>query len=191
MSEYVSPELLKKQGFVIKDGLPYRMTLIERYYSKGWLEYGDKRIDSGIRLDSANQLAADFYYSRFPSNAAIDWQKERVDGGFNKAEPEPVLDARNRFFKAIRSVPREFWPVVQDVVLYETRPDIGGATQLAYKQELYRMKVDLCRGLDRLAWHYGVRPVRRKIQSMAVGDKLSPIDKPRRYTIELDRKKTS
>lgn len=140
-----------------------RLTLIERYFRKGWLKFGDKRIDAEIRLDCANRLATDFYFSRF-SSPAVDWQKERVDGGNSKGEPDRVLDARDRFFKAIRSVPPEFWGVVQSVVLEEKRPKFMETKKLN-EYALFVHKVDLCRGLDRLAWHYGVKPVKKKIVS--------------------------
>lgn len=147
-----------------ENGLVKRLTLIERYYFKGWLKYGDKRLDAKIRLDCANRLASDFFFSRFPNNQAIDFEKERVDGGRNKIEPERVLEARDRFFKAIRSIPSEFWAVVRDVVLNEQRQKFNNGKFLN-ECALYAHKVDLCRGLDRLAFHYGVKPLKNKILS--------------------------
>lgn len=186
--EYISPEELAKRGFTVRDNQVYRLTLIERYFEKGWLEFGDHRLTPEIRLEAADRLAADFYFSRFPQNSAIDWQKERVDGGLNKCEPTAVLDARDRFFKAIKAIPSEFWPVVQDVVLYETRPDIGGATKAMYNELLAVFKRDLCRGLDRLALHYGVRIVRHKI--LATRTEAQPATpNQRRYTIEVKGKR--
>lgn len=158
--------------------------MIERYYLKGWLKFGDKRLDAKIRLDAANRLASDFYFSRFPSNQAIDFAKERVDGGRNKLEPERVLEARDRFFKAIKEIPFEFWGIVQNVVLYEKKPVIDDVSHDVYKNELFKAKVDLCRGLDRLAWHYGVRTVKRKILSDAPKEQGKTSEK-RRYKIEV------
>lgn len=186
--EYISPEELAKRGFTVRGAVVVRLSLIERYYEKGWLNHGDSRLTPEIRLEAADRLAADFYFSRFPQNSAIDWQKERVDGGLNKTEPAAVLDARDRFFKAIKSIPAEFWPVVQDVVLYETRPDIGGATKAMYNELLAVFKRDLCRGLDRLAFHYGVRIVRHKI--LVTHTEAQPaIPNKRRYTIEVKEKR--
>ena len=165
-------------------GLVKRLTLIERYYFKGWLKYGDKRLDDKIRLDCANRLASDFFFSRFPSNAAIDWQKERVDGGFDKSEPERVLDARDRFFKAIRCIPSEFWGVVQSVVLNEQRPKFNDG-KFANECALYTHKIDLCRGLDRLAWHYGVKPLKNKILSSKPTEQ--PTIKNKNYFIVVDK----
>ena len=183
MREYVDKKDLEGRGFVCTGGLVKRLSLIERYYVKGWLKFGDKRLDAKIRLDAANRLASDFYFSRFPSNKAIDLQKERVDGGLNKTEPEKVLEARDRFFKAIKEIPFEFWEVVQDVVLYENKPNIDCSNKRVKEYELFRIKNDLCRGLDRLAWHYGVLMIKRKI--LAEIPKEQAIIKKRRYEIEV------
>lgn len=181
--EYISPEELKQKGFAVRGAVVVRLSLIERYYEKGWLNYGDRRLSPEIRLEAADRLAADFYFSRFQNASAVDWQKERVDGGYNKPEPAAVLDARGRFFRAIKEIPPEFWPAVQDVVLYERRPEIEN--NCLYKSRLYMFKVDLCRGLDRLAWHYGARPSNRKIKAMRTDEKTAPAQTPRRYTIEV------
>lgn len=165
-----------------ENGLVKRLTLIERYYFKGWLKYGDKRLDAKIRLDAANRLASDFFFSRFPNNQAIDFEKERVDGGRNKIEPERVLEARDRFFKAIREIPQEFWVVVRDVVLYEERPKFV-STKKQNEYSLYAHKVDLCRGLDRLAGYYGVSPVKPMIRGQAFAEQVF-VDKPRKYEIK-------
>lgn len=183
---YITPEVAKRLGYSKReDGGYQRLSLIERYFQKGWLEFGDKRLTGDIRLDSATRLASDFYYSRFPQAGATDYTKDRVDGGQNKTEPESVLIARDRFFKAMKSIPQEFRKLIRDIVLFEKRPLIAGMTKRQYDYNLHLMKVDLCRGLDRLACHYGARPTNCKIKAMRIDEQTAPAETPRRYTIEV------
>lgn len=164
---YVNVDELKKRGFVKKDGLYYKQTLIERYHAKGWLDFGDRRLTADDRLNAAEVLQRDFEKSRFPASKAVDLSTPRVDGGNMKNEPDSVLRARDRYFKAVQAVSGQYWLTVRTICLYNEPEETDCAVNdRRYKHELEMIKDRLCRGLDNLVFHYGINLRRPQIKGM-------------------------
>ena len=78
----------------------------------------------------------------------MDWTKIRVDVSGFKAEPESKSIAEDLFNKAIKSIPREYYPVVRHVVIEDRK------IQHKYQADVRLDKFKLCLGLDYLCDYY-------------------------------------
>ena len=130
-----------------------RLSVLEIYHARGWLNNAYSKWSAEDRLTVGLRLAADFYRAGYVPVVAIDYGKERVDNSV-KEEPEWVLDARQRYNDAIRSVPNDYWPVVREVCCLNKYIKVVGKNKVAQGNDRYRKLFDLCRGLDCLVWHY-------------------------------------
>lgn len=137
-----------------------RLSVIENYYEQGLLGIVVGRWSPEDRLNIGLRLARDFYLSRLSSVSAIDYSKDRVDTSINIKEPDYVLCARDRYNKAIRSIPSDFYPAVSEVCCYNRLIKGKGSTERQRRYDRYNKICDLCRGLDYLIKFYlgiGVR----------------------------------
>ncbi len=149
-----------------------RLTILEKYAAKGWLNHGDNTYSSRDRLESGNRFYADFYKSGLVSIRAKGLAAVRVDGGNDKEDPVQVLIARDRFFNALRCLSREYVYPVTHICLYNSRLRIPTRDMAIYKHEVEVAKEKLCRGLDELTVHYQGRywTGKPKMQSMHQGN---------------------
>jgi len=125
-----------------------KLSVIEDYFERGLLGTVAGKWTPEYRLSAGLQLANDFYRGRMSSISAINYEKDRVDTSISNNDPDFVLDARDRYQKAIKDVPAEFWGVVSEVCCFDKLIKGVGQTK---QQKLYNrnMKIcDLCRGLD-------------------------------------------
>lgn len=137
--------MIKTKKFVTQP--KRKLSVIEDYFERGLLATVGGKFTPEYRLAAGLQLAFDFYRGRLQSITAIDYEKDRVDTSVKK-EPDFVLDARDRYIKAMRDVPAEFKGVVSEVCCFDKLIKGVGQTK---QQKLYNrnMKIcDLCRGLD-------------------------------------------
>ena len=152
--DYIDKQECERRGFIkTKDGY-YKQNTLERYYSKGWLNYGTLRHNANERLSAGNRLAADFYKSKIAPVSANDVSKVRVDGGGTSNTPDSILDARTRFNAACNAVPFEFWGVVSRVCCDDKELAITGNTARQKAYAKHNAAMLLCLGLDRLIDHY-------------------------------------
>lgn len=124
-----------------------KLSVIENYFEQGLLDTVAGKFSPEYRLAAGQQLAIDYYRGRLQSITGIDYEKDRVDVSI-KSEPDFVLDARDRYLKAIKDVPAEFWGVVNNVCCLDRQVKGVGNSQ---RQRLYNRNMqicDLCRGLD-------------------------------------------
>ena len=157
---------------------------LEKCRDKGWLSFGDKRIHPLDRFQAGQRLFVDFTKSAFPSAKAVNFEAVRVDGGRMKEMPESVAMARQRFNEAIRSIKNYWeWFMVREIVLNDRKVGIKKTTVQQYRHEMEMMKEDLCRGLDQLAYHYGVTPIKPRITGKAFVE-TDFIETPNFYEIE-------
>lgn len=136
-----------------------RNTLLDRFYSKGWLSSATYKsqwhwINAEARLRAGKRLAQDYYLGYPTGCRAIDLEKIRVDGGFNKPASETQNIHQDYFIKAIRIIPEEFIGVVWRVVLEDRNVLHKKQNTRSQGYENHDIKRDLCRGLDRLVIHY-------------------------------------
>jgi len=162
-----------------------KLCQLEKYKLKGWLDFGDKRINSLDRLQAGKRLWMDFMKSGLWTSKAINLDAVRVDGGNMKEIPESVALARQKFNQAMLAVPEYAeWYLVREIVLYDHKVFIKKTTSAQYNHEIEMMKEDLCRGLDKLAYHYGVTVYKPKIVSYTCPE-AEFVETKRRYEIEL------
>ena len=130
----------------------YRLTVLERYLERGWLDFGNRDYRDEDRFVVGEELLEDFQKCRFSGTKASDFGKERVGGTpLPQADLESVCRARDRYFAKVRQIPSEFWPVVRQVCLENVEPNVPENVPARRRNEmLYAAKRDLCRGLDRL-----------------------------------------
>ena len=152
---YIDKAECERRGFVREsDGRFHRLNTLERYARDGWLDFGDKRYSALDRVSAGNRLGKDFYLARLEPVCANDVRKVKVDGHGSAVLPEKVLEARDRFNKAMLSVPHEFWLVVSRVCCEDKdfAYTIVSERQRSHQKHVYSTL--LCFGLDRLIGYY-------------------------------------
>ena len=157
-SKYTNKQELEAQGFIKTPRGIYKLNALEQIYRNGRLEYGDKSFGGQDRLRAGMKLASDFEKSHF-SIVNSSWQNEKVDCKFQNNNDINYI--RSRYYTAVNSIPREFWPAVRQICIENKIPDFKNIQSARRRSEnLYLRYFDLCRGLDRLIEHY----LSRKIQ---------------------------
>lgn len=150
--DYVSKQDAEKKGLVkTEGGKYYRYNTLERYAAQGVLDGG--RYSSADRLSAGQRLYRDYYLSRIESVSANDVRKVKVDGCGDYNQSVASLAAADRFRKAIKAIPAEFWPYVRRVCLN----DEPLSTKEKGRKRLYdryHAKYMLRLGLDRLVDFY-------------------------------------
>jgi len=150
--KYVDKDECFQNGFVRTGKGVMRLSVLERLYRKGRLEYGSKKYGAADRLAAGERLTADFEKARF-TIASASWRNERVDcrGGGK----DFLTDIRSRYLTAIRHIPHEFWPAVRAACVENRMPEADKRLSARKRlEESYVWCCDLCRGLDRLIEYY-------------------------------------
>ena len=134
------------------------LTVLERYYENGWLDYAcDLKHTALARCSFGLLLARDFYLAGLSAVKATDCSKIRVDGcGGDWRSGDGAYFHRQRYNAAMQAVPKEFWDVVRLVCIDDVPIAANdNAVSARRKAELaFAAKYDLCRGLDRLVDFY-------------------------------------
>lgn len=152
--KYTSRQDVVKSGLIKKNGVFYKQTLLEVWYSKGWLELKNSRYGSDDRLRFGLRLALDYsIISRSNLHSAYIFN-DKVDSS-SSSESRGLLDAQDGFRRAVRSVPVEFWPIVRQICIDEKEPIAPSEMSERQKTYFYYLcRIDLCRGLDRVIEAY-------------------------------------
>lgn len=153
--KYIDKQDCERRGIVwTADGKPYKQSTLERYEAKGYLD-GEK-YDSIQLMGAGKRLWEDFYLAHICGVKANDLSRVRVDGGGGFTDSETKTFAKDRFNKACRAVPYEFWGVVSNVCCDDI-DIIGEINEDSKRQKQYRTQVLLALlrlGLVRLVEHY-------------------------------------
>lgn len=159
--DYITKEDCEQNGLVRDEyGVYRKLNTLEKYERKGWLKYGNKYIGANEKLSAGRRFYCDFRRGHIETMTAIDWTKDRVDGGNQRDLPPSAWDARSRFIKALRAISSVYLPVVARVVLDDKPLCIPKLDSAQYNHDLEMAKEYLCCGLDNLALHYGIKPLR-------------------------------
>lgn len=151
-SGYIDKVECERRGFVrLERGKYYRYNTLERYAAQGVLDGG--RYSSADRLSAGQRLYRDYYLSRVENVSANDVCKVRVDGCGDLNQSVVSLAAADRFRKAIKAIPAEFWPYVQQVCLNDEPLSTGEKGRKGLYGR-YHAKNMLRLGLDRLIDYY-------------------------------------
>ncbi len=128
-------------------------TVIENYEKRGFLDKVKSRFSAEDRRRVGLRLQNDFYLAGLDTTRSIDYEKPRVDSS-GKDISGATLDARDRFNKAARAIPSEFWRVVSTVCCHNQLIKGRGLTKQQRLYDRYMQICDLCRGLDYLIKFY-------------------------------------
>ncbi len=151
---YTSKQDVIKKGIVKKDGKIRKLSILEIWYSKGYLEYEKSKYTADERLECGLKLALDYQIINRANIHSGYIQNTRIDKT-NNLQSIALLDAMNRYNKAIKSVPKEFWSIVRKICIDDC--DIIFSKNTSERQRAYfyyLSRIDLCRGLDRILDKY-------------------------------------
>ena len=153
---YVNKKQLKNQGFSKNEkGIYYKKTILEKYYDLGYLSLFEEKFGAADRLLAGQRIAFDYYMANRCSLQSVKQfvTNIRTTGDSGR---ESQLYYKERYFRAIRVIPKEFWPTVRFVCIEdnEITDNKNPKGSLGYKHNVYCMKVFLCLGLDRLSEFY-------------------------------------
>lgn len=123
-----------------------RVDALERYNKLGWLDFEIKKWRAVDRYRAGECLRRDFFDAGFEIKT-IDPSKPRVDCQGFKTPSDHRSRAEARYFKALKSVPKDFEPTIRRVLIDNKLLD---GTQI----EKFALKRDLVRGLDYLCDFY-------------------------------------
>ena len=131
---------------------------LARYYQNGWLRFGSKYVTQVDSLRAGTQFANDFSLANIMMSGCIDYEKPRVDCSIGNL-PDVVLDARDRYGKAIRLLSKSQHNILKNICCMDKEIKFQYYEDKAsYIHNLEILKETLCRGLDTLAEHYYGKP---------------------------------
>lgn len=142
------------KGLCKKDGVLYKKSLLEIWHSKGWLDIPNSKFSADDRLRCGLRLALDYHIISRANLHSGHIFNNKVDLSAI-GESNTVLEAKVNYNKAIKAVPAEFWPIVRKICIEEKEPVAPIEMSERQKTYFYYMnRIDLCRGLDRIAEIY-------------------------------------
>lgn len=148
--KYTAKQDAVNKGLVKKNGVFYKKSLLEIWYSKGWLDLPNSRYGADDRLRCGMALALDCRIIERANLHSGHIFNTKVDVS-DTAESRALSDAKDRYNKAIRAVPAEFWPIVRQICIEEYEPVAPASMSERQKTYFYYLnRIDLCRGLDRI-----------------------------------------
>lgn len=111
---YISKEECIKKGFIrLKNGGYYKLSTIEKYATRGYLDHAE--YDAATLLETADNFYKDYYTADINKVSAANPGKTRVNCKGRRREPQKVLEARDRYNKAIRILPQKMLDIVKRV----------------------------------------------------------------------------
>ena len=152
--KYVSKQDVINKGIVKKEGKIRKLSILEIWYSKGYLEYDKSRYDSRERLKYGLKLALDYQIINRANLRSSYINNSRIDKT-GQYQSVALFESMDRYNKALRAIPTEFWPIVRRICIEDN--DIILPKNLSERQKsyiFYLSRIDLCRGLDRVISEY-------------------------------------
>lgn len=146
---------MKKREFTVVDNHGYFPEVLLRYCNQGDLDLQESRSTAVVRLEAGRKLA---YYHHLGFGSGIksfDLLKVKVDGGNAADNYSHVLEAQDKYLKAIACLPEEWRNVVIKVCI-DDEPIVAPASMNKYmgRQYVACQKFDLARALQRIARFY-------------------------------------
>lgn len=133
-----------------------RITVLEKYLKEGYLELQNSKFSAEDRKKVGERLFLDYYCGGL-YNLKTCWFE-----GLNIPETSDIgnesrLFYRERYLKAVSSVPYEFWPAVRSVCIEDKElksPESENKKSIFGKYKVYCQKMMLNLGLERLIKFY-------------------------------------
>lgn len=149
-------EVLRKGYVKNNDGVYCRKSVLERYYDKGYLDLPKSCFSAEDRLRVGQRLAVDYYLGSSRGIKSIDVSDVNIPTT-GESGRESAMFYRNRYLKAVQSIPHEFWPSVRRVCVEDKKLicDLPvDKNTLKNKNDSYHQKMLLNLGLERLIEFY-------------------------------------
>ena len=151
---YIDKKECIKSGFVKSRKGLYKLSALEKLYTKGRWESGDKKYMASERFAAGNRLANDWARANAGLLASV-WRDVRIDGNIKDQTVDIVMQKQQPYLMAAKVVPHEFWQIVRLVCIENKLPEFDENMPLRRRTEqAYLLYCDLCRGLDRLIEYY-------------------------------------
>ena len=151
---YVSKRECINSGFIKTKKGVYKLSALEKLYTKGRLDLGDKKYMASERYAAGNRLAGDWARANAGLLSSV-WRDVRIDGSIKNQTVDIIMQKQQPYLMAAKVVPHEFWPIVRLVCIENKLPQFDENMPLRRRTEqAYLLYCDLCRGLDRLIEYY-------------------------------------
>ncbi|MBQ9034803.1 MAG: hypothetical protein IJ099_02425 [Alphaproteobacteria bacterium] len=135
---------------------PQKKTVLQRYYEEGYLDMPDSQFTAEDRRTVGDLLARDYYLGNYDSMQTARWRAVAI-ASTGEYTREQALYYKERYLRAIKTIPAEFWPAVRRVCI-DDLPVISDKYRpiqsTMYKHEIYHQKMLLNLGLERLIYFY-------------------------------------
>lgn len=102
---YTSKQDVINKGIIKKDGKIQKLSILEIWYSKGYLEFSKSKYSADERLKCGLKLALDYQIINRANLHSGYIENTRIDKS-NNLQSTSLLDVMNRYNKAIKSVPK-------------------------------------------------------------------------------------
>ena len=153
----ISATILKNREYIKDDtGIIRKRTVLQKYYEEGCLELSGSPFTAEQRKMAGEILARDYYLGNYDKLQSIKLSALHIKTTGNIGM-ERALYYKERYLKAVKSIPYEFWPTVYKVCIEDVKIDVEKEKNyfsLGVKNKKYCLKVFLCLGLERLLKFY-------------------------------------
>ena len=153
----ISEATAKRRGYVLDDsGIWRKKTALEKYCDEGYLELEGSPFTSEQRKHAGEILARDYYLGNYHKVQSIKVSPVHVKTTGNVGI-ERSMYYKERYLRAVKSIPYEFWPTVYKVCIEDIKIDKfeeKNENSLKSKNKNYCLKMFLCLGLERLLKFY-------------------------------------
>lgn len=147
---YISKQDAVNKGLIRKNGRIFKLSVLEVWYKKGYLDYNLSKYSANDRLEFGLRLALDFQIINRANLRSGCLHNIKIDN-MSPTQSSSLLNALHRYNSVIRSIPSEFWPIIRRICIEDK--DLLFPKTMSERQKNYYSylnRIDLCRGLDRV-----------------------------------------
>ena len=130
-----------------------RKPILQMYYEAGYLGIIKSRFSPEDRKTAGEMLAKDYYMGNYGNLHAARFMQISIQTT-GEWTLEKALFFKERYLRAIKTLPAEFWPIVRRVCVEDLPIVSDEATEMMRKYKIYHQKMLLNYGLDRLICFY-------------------------------------
>ena len=133
-----------------------RYSVLERYYKQGYLELQGSPFSAEKRKKAGEILARDYYLGNYKNLQSVKFYESNIPST-GDVGIEIALYYKNKYLKAMKSVPYEFWPVLYQVCIEDkslSSEKEKNENKLKDKNNVFHLKMLLVLGLERLLRYY-------------------------------------
>lgn len=152
--EYVSPEVIR-EWFIKEPNKPYyKQSVLEYYQNHGWLNFGHTCWED--RKEVAEKLSKSHYLGFERGLGSIDFEKPIVDGGNPFYTSELELYHKDRYTKAMMSIPDILVrDLIYKIIIKRQKICLDHSNNSRINRINRVIRQLLCIGLDQLVEFYG------------------------------------